>query len=78
MTMPERTKLTPQQVEAVLKSGPRGKWVVVNIADGVILGSGSGTLSAIRDAKARHPKMDIDDVAVMLISALPHRKSAGV
>lgn len=72
--MPERHKLTVAQVRSLLKSGPHGKWVVVNVADGAILGDGDGSLQALRDAKSKHPKMDLDEVAVIFVSAFHRHK----
>jgi hypothetical protein len=76
--MPERDRLTAQQIRAILKSEDTGKWVVVRIADGAVLGRGNGSLQALRAAKSEHSKMDLDDVAVMFVAHLGRSSKNGV
>jgi hypothetical protein len=71
--MPERVKLSMQQVESVLRSGLEGKWVVVDVHSASIMGHGDGVLQALRKAKANHPNMDLDDIAVMFAADLRRR-----
>lgn len=72
--MPERSKLTPRQVRYVLHTATHGKWVVVSILDAAILGDGTGSLQALRNAKSKHPEMDLDEIAVMFVSELKQGK----
>ena len=68
--MPERGKLSAQQVQSVLNSGLENKWVVVDVHSASIMGHGDGVLQALRKAKADHPKMDLDDIAVLFAADL--------
>ena len=68
---PERNKLRPEQVEKVLRNAPPGKWIVARLVDAEILGTGDGSPQALRNAKAMHPELDLNDVAVLYATARP-------
>jgi hypothetical protein len=63
--MPERDRLNRTIQAQVFERAPYGKWVVVRVADGELLGVGDASIYALRNAKANYPELDLDEVAVV-------------